>query len=152
MSWSAIIWAGFIATTMSAAFFWVMRSLGLTRFSPGTQLGCLFFRDPRGPTTETVGLLVFFGLGSSLLPLLYQLVLAGAVGVSAAGGAILGMLHGAVVAALLPTLGTISACVRHGFMPPPGRFGLAWGRMTPVAVVAGHAIYGGIVGAILAAF
>lgn len=152
MSWSAIIWAGFIATTLAAAFFWVTRSFGWTKFSPTTQLGCLFFRDPRGPATESLGLLVLFGLGSTLLPFVYQFLLVRSIGLSAGGGAILGLLHGAILAALLPSLGTISACVRHGFMPPPGRFGLAWGWMTPAAVVAGHALYGGIVGAILAAF
>lgn len=152
MSWSGVIWAGFIATTLSAAFFWVFRSLGWTEFSPARQLGCILFRDPRGPTPETIGFLLLLALGSTLLPAAYGALLARLGGPTWQGGAALGAVHGLLAAALLPTLGTISACVRHGFMRPPGRLGLAWGRVTPGAVIGGHALYGSIVGAILAAF
>ena len=150
--WSAILWAGFVATTLAAACFWVFRTFGWTQLSPSSQLGCLFFGNPRLPLTEVVGLLLLFVLGSTLVAWLYALLLRQTGGVSLGRGALLGLVHGGVAVASLPTLGTISACVRSGFLPPPGRFGLAWGRGTPAGVVVGHVVYGAAVGATLAAF
>ncbi|HEX2188012.1 MAG TPA: hypothetical protein VHG51_03890 [Longimicrobiaceae bacterium] len=150
--WSAIFWAGFVATTLAAACFWVFRTFGWTEFSPTTQLGCLFFGNPRLPLAESVGLVLLLALGSTVVAWLYAALLRQTGGVTLGGGALLGLVHGALTVAVLPVLGTISACVRSGFLPPPGRFGLAWGRGTPAGVVAGHVVYGAAVGATLAAF
>jgi len=152
ITWSAILWAGLVATTLAAAFFWLLRAFGLTEFSPSTQLGCLFLGNPRLPFTESLGLVLLFVLGSTAVAWLYASLLRQAGGVSLWGGALLGLVHGAVAVAALPVLGTISACVRSGFLPPPGRFGMAWGRWTPVGVAVGHVLYGAALGAILAAF
>jgi hypothetical protein len=97
-------------------------------------------------------MVLFFALGSTAVAWLYAAVLDRVGGVSLGGGALLGLLHGGIAVAALPVLGTISACVRSGFLPPPGRFGLAWGRGTPAGVVVGHVVYGATLGATLAAF
>jgi hypothetical protein len=152
MNWIAIAWSGFVATTLAASFFWLVRSLGWTTFSPTVQLGCIVSRDPLHPLTETLGVVFLFLLGSTVVPALYSLVLADWTGVSGAAGALLGLVHGLVAAALLPTLGMISACVRSGAISPPGYFGVRWGWLTPVGVVVGHLLYGGVTGAVLAAF
>jgi hypothetical protein len=151
-SLGAIVWAGFVATILSACVFWLFRSFEFTQFSPSSQLGCLFFRQPNVPLTETVGFLLFLALGVSLLPALY----AAAFGVLGSGGwatgIVAGTVHGLLVAAGLPLLERVSLCVREGRLPPPGRFGTGWGRATPVAVVVGHASYGAVVGGVLGAF
>ena len=66
----AVVWAGFVATILSACVFWLFRSFDLTRFSPTTQLGCIFFREPNVPLTETVGFLLFLAMGVTLVPAL----------------------------------------------------------------------------------
>ena len=151
-SWTAIVFAGFVATVLSACVFWVFRTFELTRFSPTSQLGCLFFREPNVPLTETVGFLLFLALGISVVPALY----AGSMGVlGGAGwgnGLLAGLVLGAAVAAALPLLERVSRCVKQGRLPPPGRFGLGWGRATPWAVVAGHVAYGAVLGGVLNAF
>lgn len=152
LSWSAIIWAGFVATVLSACVFWLFRSLELTRFSPTTQLGCLFFREPNVPLTETVGFLLFLALGVSLVPWLYAGVMGAMGGAGWGTGTLAGILAGGLVALALPLLGRVSGCVREGRLPPPGRFGLHWGKATPWAVVAGHAVYGAVMGGVLGAF
>lgn len=152
ITWSAILWAGLVATTLAAACFWLFRTFGLTEFSPSGQLGCLFLGNPRLPATEGLGTVLLFVLGSTLVAWLYAALLQRAGGVSLGGGALLGLVHGGIAVAAFPLLGTISACVRSGFLPPPGRFGLAWGRWTPAGVVAGHVVYGATLGATLAAF
>lgn len=152
MNWIAVVSAGFVAITVAIAVFWVFRALGLTIFSPTVQTGGIFLADPESPTTETVGFLLLFLLGSTVLAALYAFVLGRWLTVGWGGGAILGAAHGLLTAAALPILGTISASVRSGPLPHPGYFGLSWGRMTPVAVVLGHAVYGAVLGAILDGF
>ncbi|CAN5850958.1 hypothetical protein BH23GEM6_BH23GEM6_25060 [soil metagenome] len=152
MNWIAIGWAGFIATTLATAVFWAFRSTGWTLFSPTNQIGGIFFREPDSPSTETFGFVVLFLLGSSLVPALYSLIMQSWMGEGWRAGLLLGVLHGIIVVAALPLIGTISASVRNGPLPHPGRLGLSWGRITPLAIVLGHVTYGAIVGAILAGF
>jgi hypothetical protein len=147
-----LMWAGFVATILSASVFWLFRSFELTRFSPSGQLGCLFFREPNVPLTETVGFLLFLALGVSLIPALYAVALAGMGGAGWGTGTLAGTVHGALALAGLPLLERRSLCIREARLPPPGRFGIGWGRATPVAVVVGHAAYGAVVGGVLGAF
>ena len=118
-TWGGIVWAGFVAGVLAAGVFWLFRTLSLTQLSATGQLGCLFLDDPRLPMTETLG----FGLFLAL--------------------------HATLVAAALPWLAKASRCVRMGRLPPPGRLGLEWGQATPVALIAGFAVYGGVFGAVL---
>lgn len=152
MDWLAVGWSGFVATILAAAFFWVARSFGWSRFSPSLHLGCIFFRNPRSPMTETVGFFLLLLLGSFLAPPVYAYLMALLGGPSWPVGVGLGALHGFAVAAALPLFGTVSASVRAGAEPRPGTFGVEWGWPTPLVVVTGHMVYGAVVGAILAAF
>lgn len=152
MEWIAIGWAGFVATMLQLAFFRIVYSFGLSRFSPTMQVGCIFSRNPYSPGTDTLGYLLLVVLGSTLVPALYALVLEAWSGPSWGTGLALGGVHGLLAAAALPGLGTISACIRAGAFPHPGVFGTDWGRFTPFGIVLGHLLYGGVTGAILAAF
>lgn len=148
----AFVFAGFVATILSGCVFWLFRTFELTRFSPTSQLGCLFFREPNVPLTETVGFLLFLVLGISLIPALHAGLMGVLGGAGWGTGLAAGVIYGAAVAAALPLLERASACVREGRLPPPGRWGLGWGRATPWAVVAGHAAYGAVLGGVLNAF
>lgn len=148
----SIVWAGFVAVVLAAAVFWVFRSFGYTLFSPSVQLGCLFLRNPQHPATDTLGFGLLILLGSTLVPLVYLGVFQLTRGPSALAGLLVGCAHGLVAAAALPLVGTITACVRAGSWPAPGPFGIRWGRLTPAALVAGHAAYGMLFGAIVANF
>ena len=152
MDWIAIIWSGFVATTLSTAFFWLGRSLEWTEFSPPVHIGCLIIADPYRPITETVGFTLLFLGGSTVVPALYGAILSAWSGPAWVGGLILGGFVGLAVAAALPIYGTISACVRSGAIPAPGPFGIGWGRPTPGIIFAGHMIYGAIFAAIFAGF
>jgi hypothetical protein len=152
MDWIAILWSGFVATTLSTAFFWLARSLGLTSFSPTVQLGCIFHPHPRHPLTETIGFGVLFLVGSTVLAFLFAWILAALGEPTWQRGALLGGLQGVAMAGALPISGTISACIRSGAMSPPGAFGFGWGRATPAVLIAGSALYGAILAALLAAF
>ncbi len=73
MDWFAIVWSGFVASTLAAAFYWAVRSFGLTQFSPSVQLGCFFTRDPFRPLTETIGFFLLFLLGSTAAPAIHEI-------------------------------------------------------------------------------
>ena len=151
-TWSTTIGAGFVASTLAACVFWVFRSFNTTRFSPTTQLGCLVFPNPSVPLTETVGFLIYLALGVLPVAALYRWAMEVLGGAGWDAGVVAGVVHGALTAAALPWLARVDRCVRSGRVPPPGPFGLGWGQATPVAVLAGHMAYGGILGAVIAAF
>lgn len=148
----AVVWAGFVATILSACVFWLFRSFDLTRFSPTTQLGCIFFREPNVPLTETVGFLLFLALGMTLVPAVFAGLMGVMGGAGWGTGIAVGVLVGGAAAAALPLLERVSRCVKLGRLPPPGRFGMQWGRATPWAVVAGYVAYGAVMGGVLVAF
>lgn len=153
-SGGGIVWAGFagfVAGVLAVCVMWLFRTLGLTRLSATGQLGCLVYDDPRVPMAETLGLGLFLLLHATLLAALYTVLLRGVGGPGWGTGLAVGGVFGFLVAASLPWLARASRCVRMGRLPPPGRFGLDWGRATPVALVAGYAVYGGVFGAVLAA-
>lgn len=152
MNWVALVFAGFVATTLATSVFWAFRSLGWTIFSPTTFLGCLWGGDPSRPATDTIGLLSLYVLGAVALPALYGFGFGAVGGPSWQSGALFGALHGALFAAALPLFGTITACVRGGAIPQPRRFGIGWGWFTPLSLIVGHVMYGGMVGGILASF
>jgi hypothetical protein len=148
----AVVWAGFVATILSACVFWLFRSFDLTRFSPTTQLGCIFFREPNVPLTETVGFLLFLALGVTLVPAVFAGLMNVMGGAGWGTGIAAGVLVGSAAAAALPLLERVSQCVKVGRLPPPGRFGMEWGRATPWAVLAGYVAYGAVMGGVLVAF
>jgi hypothetical protein len=150
-SWGGVIWSGFVAAVIAAGVLWGFRAVGATRMSATGQLGCLFFDDPRLPMTETLGFALFLVLHASVVAVVYAVVLQAAGGAGWGRGALLGAVHGILLAALLPWLTRASRCVRLGRVPAPGRLGLEWGRATPVALLTGFAVYGGVFGAVLRA-
>ncbi len=149
---SEVLWAGFAATVLTACWYALVRTLGWTSYSPLAQLGCIALRQVRGAISETVGTVLFLVLGSTLVAAIYAALLGRMGEVSWASGAVLGVIHGVLFVAALPLVGTIDACVRDGLLPPPQRWGLGWGWPTPMVVVVGHALYGAVLGAVLAAF
>ncbi|HEX8431202.1 MAG TPA: hypothetical protein VF625_07935 [Longimicrobium sp.] len=152
MSWSATIWAGFVASVLAACVFWLFRNLNLTQFSPTGVLGCMFHDEPRVPVTETVGLVLYMLLGVTLVAAAYGWLMAGLGGVGWDAGVVVGAVHGAATVAALPWLGRVNRCVKKGRVPAPGAWGLGWGASTPPAVVLGHMVYGGVLGAVMAGF
>lgn len=150
--WDIVVWSGFVATTLATSFFWATRSVNLTQFSPTVQVGCLFFDEPRKPATEATGFVVLFVLGSTLVPAAYLLLLRAWGMPLLYGAAGLGAAHGFLFVAVLPLIGTVSACVRRGHIPKPGVAGIHWGWATPAVILAGHVLYGGILGAVFTAF
>ena len=146
-----LVWAGFAASVLAACAFWLLRTARLTLFSPTTLLGCMVHGDPRLPLTETTGVVLFMIVGSTLVPMLYAVAMRAAGGFGWGTGSLVGLVHGLLTTGLLPWVAGSSACVRQGHLPRPGTLAMGWGRGTPAAVVAGHVVYGAILGAVAGA-
>ena len=150
-TWGNIIWAGFAASVLAACVFWLVRTLGWTRVAFTSFLGCFVGEDPRVPLTETVGLVLFLASGTTVLAIVYAWAMQFFGGAGWGTGALVGLLHGALMVAALPWLARINRGIRAGRVPPPGRAGLEWGRWAPAGLVAGHLVYGAVLGGILGA-
>lgn len=148
----ALGFSGLVASLLAILFFRIARSFHWTTFSPTILLGCLVFRDVRHPLAETIGYLSLLAGGSSVGALLIRL-LHSLVGVPGwLGGVGAGGVMGLFISVLTPVLGMNTACVKDGSIPPPGSFGMGWGKATPVLIVVGCMLYGGAFAAIHAGF
>lgn len=150
-SWGNIVWAGFAASVLAACVFWLFRTLDWTRVGMMSFVGGFVGEDPRVPLTETAGLVLFLGLGTTILAGLYAWLMHAAGGAGWGSGSLVGMLHGGAMVAALPWLARVNRGVRAGRIPQPGRAGLQWGRAAPAGVVVGHVVYGAVLGGILGA-
>ena len=152
MGSTALVFSGFVASLLTIFFFQITRSFRWTSFSPTILLGCLVVRDPRHPFAETIGYLLLLVGGSSVGALLLR-YLQGVLGVSGwPGGVVAGGVMGLFLSAATPVLGMNTACSKGGALPPPGYFGVGWGKATPVVISVGCALYGAALAAIHAGF
>lgn len=152
MEWVALGFSGFVATILALVFFWLARSFHWTTFSPTILLGCLVLPDARRPLTETAGFLLLLLGGSTVGAVLFRTILEGASLRGWLGGVAVGGVMGILISVVSPLVGMNTACVRAGSIPPPGPFGIAWGRATPAVILMGSVVYGVSFAAIHAGF
>jgi len=150
LPWEALVWSGLIASAANLFVLGAGSSFGWLRYRPTALVGTAILPTPHHPTTETLGVVIIFGLGIGALPPLYYLLMGGDPSLGA--GLLLGMVHGILVLAALPLYGRVSPAVREGTLDDPGLFGIGWGAKAITAVMAGHLVYGGVLGGVLAAF
>lgn len=152
IAWSPVIWSGLVAATFAAALFWLFRAFAATRFTAATALAGLVFREPDAPLPETFGQLTFLLLHATVVALVNAELLLWAGGATLPRGVLIGGLQGLIGILLVPLLGTISASVRNGPVPSPGRFGTGWGPATPVSILVGYVVYGAVFATAFAGF
>jgi hypothetical protein len=150
LPWEALLWSGLVATTANLFVLGAGSAFGWLRYRPTALVGTAVLPTPHHPTTETLGVIIIFGLGTGAFPPLYYLLMGGEP--SLGWGALLGLLHGVLVLAALPLYGRVSPAVREGTLDEPGLFGVRWGARAMAAIVAGHLVYGVVIGGVLAAF
>ena len=157
MDWAGWAVFGFAATAALTALFIAAQLAGLTRLDLPLLLGTLLTEDP--DHARVAGFVLHLGFGQ-LFALLY------AAGFAALGmatwwlGALFGLFHvGIALTALVPLLAGVSpriASERAGLgtravLEPPGLLGLNYGVQTPLVAIAGHLVYGIVLGLLLEA-
>jgi uncharacterized membrane protein YagU involved in acid resistance len=152
-AWDRILLWGFAATAVLTIVLQGSQGLGLSRLSLPFLIGTLF--SGRRARASVVGFLVYL-LGGWGFAFLYVLLLADLGGSPAWAGALIGLMHAlfllVVVLPLLPLVHPRMASEYDSPTPvrrlePPGFLGLNYGYRTPLTTMAGHVLYGGILGA-----
>jgi hypothetical protein len=155
MDWAGWAIFGVIATTALTAVLIGAQLAGWTRLDLPLMLGTLVVADP--DRARVAGFFIHLVNGQGF-----------AVGYAAAfaatgeatwwGGALLGLLHGAVallvIIPLLPGIHPRMASERAGLsagpaLEPPGLLGLHYGRETPIVTLLAHVAYGVALGLLL---
>jgi uncharacterized membrane protein YagU involved in acid resistance len=145
------VW-GFVATVLLTALTAASQGLGFTRMNLPFMLGTIF--TPHRDRAKVVGALVHL-LNGWIFALFYALALSAWGGATWWRGALLGLGHAAAVLTLvmplLPGVHPRMASEQHGpeagrLLEPPGFLALHYGWQTPLWVVAGHVLYGAVLG------
>ncbi len=148
MDVAAALWGGIIGAIVAATVYAGFLGLRLTRLDLLRFEGGLVLRE-RSSMIYIYGVVVQLVAGA-LLALVYRLVFEQLGSATLVGwGALLGLAQGVLAVLALPLLGMVNRNVRAGDEPRPGRFGRAYGGLTPLALVVASVVFGTWVGIVL---
>jgi hypothetical protein len=152
MNWDALLVWGFAATIVLTTLLAGSRAMGWTRMDVPFLLGTAV--TPDRDRAKWVGAVIHL-LNGWCFALVYAAAFE-SLGFSAAWlGGLIGFVHAMFVLtvgmAILPSFHQRMASEEDGPSPtrmlePPGFLALHYGRQTPIATIASHLIYGGILG------
>jgi hypothetical protein len=145
---AAALWGGIVGAIVGVTVYAGFLGLRLTRLDLLRFEGGLLAQD-RTPMVYIYGVVVHLVVGA-LLALGDRLVFQQVHSASYVGwGALLGLAQGVVLLLVLPLLGAVNRNVRVDFEPRPGLAGLAYGRLTPLALLVASTVFGVWVGIFL---
>ena len=145
MDVAAALWGGILGAIVAATVYAGFLGLRLTRLDLLRFEGGLMARE-RSAMVYIYGVLVQLVAGA-LLALAYRQVFRQLGSATFVGwGALLGLAQGVLAVLALPLLGRLNRNVRAGDEPPPGLLGRAYGRLTPLALLAASVVFGTWVG------
>ena len=148
MDVAAALWGGIIGAIVAATVYAGFLGLRLTRLDLLRFEGGLVLRE-RSSMVYIYGAVVQVVAGA-LLGLGYRLVFEQLGSATMVGwGALLGLAQGVLAVLALPLLGMVNRNVRAGDEPRPGRFGRAYGALTPLALLVASVVFGTWVGSFL---
>jgi hypothetical protein len=145
---AAALWGGIAGAIALVATYLGFYGLRLTRLDLVGFEGALLTGE-RGPLRYVYGGVLQVVLGA-LAALAYRWVFEQVDAATYVGwGALLGLAHGLLAALALPVAGRLDRRVRSGETRGPGFAGLAYGRLTPLALLLAHVAFGTWVGLVL---
>jgi uncharacterized membrane protein YagU involved in acid resistance len=152
VNWPSSLLAGFVGTVLITTLESGAQQLRLTRMSIPYLLGTVF--TPNRDRARAIGFLIHL-VNGQIIALLYA-ALFDALGASGmAHGALIGLVHSAVVllviVPLLPAVHPRVASLEQGpagmrQIEPPGPLALYYGFSTPLMVVVAHVLFGLVIG------
>ncbi|MGH9245185.1 MAG: DUF6789 family protein [Acidimicrobiales bacterium] len=155
---AAALVGGFVATVVMSAVMAMATAAGMTRMPPMPLVtGAMLFGDRR--RAMAMGTVVHFVvMGTVVFGIGYAVVFNALDSDSWLAGLLVGVGHGVAVGAVFmpmmpamhPRMARAPVAVIGGTgtdsdevqLTAPGPFGVNWGAMTPMGLVAGHALYG----------
>lgn len=150
IDWINAVGAGVIGALVLALMTDLSRGVGLVDANLTRYQGCIVLGRSDGPAPWLAGLAMHLGMGA-VLAIGYAVVFALLWGdASWVSGASLGLLHGIAAGAGFPMLDRLNPCVRDGSIRAFGPFGRGYGWMMTVGLLAGHVVYGAVIGGLYA--
>jgi len=152
VNWSSSLLAGFVGTVLLTTLEAGAQQLHLSRMSLPYLLGAVF--TPGRDRAKVIGFFAHL-LNGQLFALLYVAIFRATGEATALRGAVIGLVHAAVVllvvVPLLPAIHPRMASLHQGptelrQIEPPGPMALHYGVTTPLAVVIAHVVFGLAVG------
>jgi len=152
VNWSSSLLAGFVGTVLLTTLEAGAQQLHLSRMSIPYLLGAAFTKGR--DRAKVIGFFTHL-LNGQLFALLYVAIFQATGEASALRGAIIGLVHAAVVLLvvipLLPFIHPRMASLHQGptelrQIEPPGPMALHYGVTTPLSVVIAHIVFGVAVG------
>ena len=148
MDMAAALWGGIAGSIAMLMVYGGFLGLRLTRLDLLRLEGNLLTAE-RSSMVYLYGLVLQLVLGA-LAGLAYRWVFLQLDSATFVGwGALIGVVHGALAALLLPVAVRGDRSLRDAALPPVGFAGTAYGLATPLALVAAHAVFGIWVGLML---
>lgn len=124
----------------------VSRMIGVIDANLSRYQGCIVMGRSEGTAPLLAGAAMHLLIGS-VLALGYALVFSFAWGEATwLTGGLLRAVHGAAAGVGFPMLDAVNPCVRNGRMRGFGFFGRGYGIMMILGLLAGHVLYGALVG------
>lgn len=155
LAWGSAIAAGLIGTALMTLAIFAGKVMGLAS-DMVRVLGLAFVSEESPRAVYAVGLAVHFFFGA-IFGIFYAVLLTavgavGFVGAAAGWGAVLGVMHGLSVGAMLGALPAVHPRMGTGeVVEAPGFFGSHIGVGMPVALILLHVIYGVTAGVVYSA-
>jgi hypothetical protein len=152
MNWAGALLWGFAATVILTLFLSGSRGLGLTRMDISFMLGTMFTANR--DRAKWIGFL-FHMVNGWIFAFIYVAAFVSTGLLHWWFGMAIGLVHALFVLTagmpMLPTIHPRMATEEHGPDPtrqlePPGFMALHYGKQTPLASIAAHMLYGGVLG------
>lgn len=147
MAWLTAAGAGMLGALVMTIMTDASRALGLIDANMSRYQGCIVLGRMDGPGALLSGLAMHLAMGAILAlgyAVLFELM-------GAAGwwrGAAIGAVHWVVAGAGFPLLDRMNRCVADGRIRGFGTMGRNYGPMMVAGLMAGHVVFGAIVGAL----
>lgn len=147
--------AGIVGALVMLVVMYGGRAMGMTSMDLLKTLGTMVNPKAADTVAYGIGMMMHLMMGAA-----FGLVHAGilhAFGPSSSGGAtglglLIGLVHGVVVTAAMPTMLTMAhPLVKSGSMTAPGSLLRGFGNRTPMGVIMAHVVFGLVTGAVYAA-
>jgi hypothetical protein len=148
--------AGFVATAVMTAMMKLAGAAGMTQMPPMELITGAMVSGDEAMAKQLGYFLHWIMMGTIVFGLVYAAIFSAAGSASWLLGLGAGLAHGVLVGvslAMMPAMhprisgapsaaGPVSTINGEVHLSAPGVFGAAWGGMTPVGLLIGHAVYG----------
>lgn len=145
IDWVNAAWAGAVGASVMLVMIALGRAMGLIQADMARYQGCILTGRADGPGPVLAGTAMHLTVGA-VLAIGYAVVFAVWGEASWPRGAAIGLVHWLVAGFGLPVMDAMNPCVRDGRTRGFGLFGKDQGVMMVLGFMAGHLVYGALVG------